>query len=185
VKAIVSCTLFAAMVAGFVAVAPHDASAQTVGSQSTPGAVYGKILSGMESEIVGAAEAMPADKYDFAPSGSGNFQGVRTFGQQVKHLAQANYHYFSMLGAKPTVDVKGIDKLTSKDQIVQALKDSYAFGAQALNTITAQNAFVVMDARGTTRAGIATSVLAHANDHYGQMVEYLRMNNIIPPASRK
>ena len=167
---------------------PVPVMAQTAGmeggTKAMPAAVYGKILHDIESEIVGAAEAMPAEKYNFAPTG-GNFTGVRTFGQQVTHLAQANYHYFSMMGSKPTIDVRAIGKLTSKDEIIKALKDSFAFGEQALDTITAENAFVVLDAHGNTRAGLATAVLAHSNDHYGQMVEYLRMNGIVPPASRK
>ncbi len=81
--------------------------------------------------------------------------------------------------------MSSIDKLTAKDDIVKALRDSFAFGHQAIDTITAENAFTVMDAHGNTRAGLAAYALAHANDHYGQMVEYLRMNGIIPPASRK
>jgi uncharacterized damage-inducible protein DinB len=164
--------------------AAAQAAAANVGSQATPAAVYGKLLKSEESEIVGAAEAMPAEKYNFAPT-NGNFQGVRTFASQVKHLAQANYHLFGQIGPKPTADLKAIGNLTTKDEIVKALKDSYAFGQQAIDTITAENAFTVKDAHGTTRAGMATYALVHANDHYGQMVEYLRMNGIIPPASRK
>jgi uncharacterized damage-inducible protein DinB len=187
-KTTFSCSVLVAFVAcalwSFPVPAMAQAAGAQVGTQSPPAAVYGKILHDMESEIVGAAEAMPAEKYNFAPT-DGNFAGVRTFGQQVIHLAQGNYHYFSMIGPKPTIDVKALSKLTTKDETVKALKDSYAFGEQAFDTITAENAFVVLDARGNTRAGLATTVLAHSNDHYGQMVEYLRMNGIIPPASRK
>ncbi len=183
------CTALTTLAVGvLLSLAMPAATAQTaaanVGSQATPAAVYGKLLKNQESEIVGAAEAMPAEKYDFAPT-NGNFQGVRTFASQVKHLAQANYHLFGQIGPKPTADLKAIGNLTTKDEIVKALKDSYAFGQQAIDTITAENAFTVMDAHGTTRAGLATYALVHANDHYGQMVEYLRMNGIIPPASRK
>jgi uncharacterized damage-inducible protein DinB len=153
------------------------------GAQVAPAQVYGKLLGSIEAEVVEAAEAMPAEKYDFVPS-TGEFKTVRTFGQQVKHLAQANYYYFSKMGSKPTADVKAIDKLTGKDEIVHALKDSFAFGHQSIDSMTAQNAFESIDSKQATRAGLATAVLAHANDHYGQMVIYLRMNGIIPPASR-
>lgn len=88
---------------------------------------------------------------------------------------------------KPTIDPKTIEKLTSKDDVVKALKDSYAFARQAMETITAENAFEkIAEVDGAdTRASIAAFGLAHTNDHYGQMVIYLRLNGIIPPASRK
>jgi uncharacterized damage-inducible protein DinB len=129
---------------------------------------------------------MPADKYNFAPT-HGEFKGVRTFGQQLTHIAQAQYFFFSGFGVKPTIDPKSLDKLTSKDEIVKALKDSFAFAHQATGTMTPNNAFEEIETRdGTnTRASIAAFSLAHTNDHYGQMIEYLRMNGIVPPASRK
>lgn len=164
--------------------APSQLVAQNAQAQVAPAEVYGKILTNIEGELVGAAEAMPAEKYDFVPT-AGEFKTVRTFGQQVKHLAQANYYYFSKMGLKPATDMKAIDKLTNKDEIVQALKDSFAFGHQAIETMTAQNAFESLDSKQNTRAGLATAVLVHANDHYGQLVVYLRLNGIIPPASRK
>jgi hypothetical protein len=74
---------------------------------------------------------------------------------------------------------------TKKEDIVKALKDSYAFAHQAIETITAENAFQQFGDHKVTRAGLAAMALAHTNDHYGQMVVYLRMNKIIPPASRK
>jgi uncharacterized damage-inducible protein DinB len=156
------------------------------GQQVAPAQVYSKILSNMQKEIVSAAEAMPAEKYDFAPSSAkGSFDGVRTFAQQVKHLAAANYEFFGRLGVAPDIDPKTIDQLTSKEDIIKALNVSYTFAQRAINTITPENAFTALDARQNTRAGLATQGLAHANDHYGQMVEYLRMNGIVPPASRK
>ena len=135
---------------------------------------------------MGAAEAMPADKYDFAPT-AGNFDGVRTFGSQVQHLAEANYFFFSGFGLSGAPDDAKLKALKSKDELVQALKDSFAFAQKGIDTITPQNAFTTV---GTgkmkmTRAGWATFCLAHSMDHYGQMVEYLRMNGIVPPASQK
>ena len=133
-----------------------------------------------------AAEAMPADKYSFVPTG-GDFKGVRTFAQQITHIAEAQYFFFAGFGVKPAIDPKTIAKLTSKDDVVKALKDSYAFAQQAMETITAENAFEkIAEVDGEdTRASIAAFGLAHTNDHYGQMVIYLRLNGIIPPASRK
>ena len=154
-------------------------------ASASPAQVYGKLLSGQEEEIVAVAEAMPADKYNFAPT-AGDFKGVRTFGQQITHVAEAQYFFFTAFGTKPAFDPKSLDKLTSKDEIVKALKDSFAFAQQATQTMTAQNAFEEIPQRdGTnTRATITAFSLAHTNDHYGQMIEYLRMNGITPPGSK-
>ena len=153
---------------------------------ASPAEVYGKLFSGQAEEVVAAAEAMPADKYNFAPT-SGEFKGVRTFGQQVTHIAEAQYFFFAGFGVKPAINPDAITKLTNKEEIVKALKDSYAFAEEAMKTITPENAFEkIAKVDGTdTRASIAAFGLAHTNDHYGQMVVYLRMNGIIPPASRK
>ncbi len=152
------------------------------GPPIAPSQVYGRILNEVEREVIGVAEAMPAGKYNFAPT-SGNFKGVRTFAEQAKHMASANYNYFSALGLKPNRDVKSIDSLTSKSDILQALKDSFAYGRSSIGTMTAQNAFLSLGKNGATRAGMAAAAIVHCNDHYGQMVEYLRMNGFAPPAT--
>ena len=108
--------------------------------QTSPAHIYAKLFSGQEEEVVSAAEAMPADKYNFVPK-DGTFEGVRTFAQQVTHIAASQYYYFGNFGIKGGVDSDAIDKLTKKDDIVKALKDSYAFAQQAIETMTAENAF--------------------------------------------
>jgi uncharacterized damage-inducible protein DinB len=152
----------------------------------TPAAVYSKTLQMMMPELVSAAEAMPADKYNFAPT-AGKFDGVRTFGGQVQHLVEANYYFFSGFGLSGAPDDAKIKSLKSKDELVQALKDSIAFAQKGIDTMTPENAFaeVPFGKQKMTRAGVASLFLAHSMDHYGQMVEYLRMNGIVPPASQK
>jgi uncharacterized damage-inducible protein DinB len=174
-------TLFAPAIAS-----AGDVPVRLAAPQASPAQVFGKLISGQEEEIVAVAEAMPADKYSFAPSG-GEFKGVRTFGQQITHIAEAQYYFFDGFGTKPTIDVKALGKLTSKDEIVKALKDSFAFARHATDNMTPENAFEVIEERdGTnTRASITAFSLSHTSNHYGQMIEYLRMNGIIPPASRK
>jgi uncharacterized damage-inducible protein DinB len=120
----------------------------------------------------------------------GEFKGVRNFGSQVKHLAEANYEFFQgwTVPDATAVDPKTIEALKTKDEIVKALKDSYAYAHAAIATITPDNAFLAI--RGfpkatSTRVSMASFCIAHSMDHYGQMVEYLRMNGIIPPASRQ
>jgi hypothetical protein len=149
----------------------------------------GALLNLLQSEVVSAADAMPADKYDFAPPATyGNFATVRTFGQQVKHLAEANYEFFQGWGIPGAVDPKTIEALKTKDDIMKALKDSYTYAHTAIASITADNAFMSVPGPPQfklTHMSAATFCLAHSMDHYGQMVEYLRMNGIVPPASRQ
>jgi uncharacterized damage-inducible protein DinB len=151
-----------------------------------PSEVYGQMLKRLSEEVVGAADAMPADKYDFVPT-AGKFDGVRSFGAQVQHIAEANYFFFSGFGLSGAPDDAKLKALKSKDELVQALKDSFAFAQKGIDTITPQNAFTTVGSgkMQMTRAAWATFCLAHSMDHYGQMVEYLRMNGIVPPASQK
>jgi len=142
----------------------------------------------MRDEVIGAADAMPADKYDFAPTCSGDFKGVRTFGEQVRHVAQANYSLFRRFGVPGGVDPKTLDSLKTKDELMKALRDSFAFDDAAIKSITPENAFLPLPGPPEykmTRVSMVAYAMAHSRDHYGQMVEYLRMNSIIPPASRK
>lgn len=151
-------------------------------------------LSGVEKEFVDAADAMPEEKYSFAPT-EGEFKGVRTFAQQVKHVAATNYMIgAAILGeAKPPVEIgegeNGPDSITSKADIMKFLKDSFAYMHKAMSSVTSEEKFTgsIKSPFGpgqTTRGGMAVLAVAHPFDHYGQMVEYLRMNGIIPPASR-
>jgi uncharacterized damage-inducible protein DinB len=147
-------------------------------------ATYDKLLSGMEKEFVDVAEAMPEDKFNFAPT-TGEFKGVRSFGGQIKHVAEANYYFFAPPGfteADDKAKTEAIEKLSSKADIIKALKESFVVAHTYIGTITAANAFE-MTANGT-RGGMAAFGISHMMDHYGQMVVYLRMNGIVPPASR-
>ncbi len=148
-------------------------------------------VAGVEGEFVPAAEAMPEDKYSFAPA-NGEFKGVRTFAQQVKHVAAVNYLVgAAILEEKPPVDLggeKGPDSVKSKADIVKFLKDSFTYVHRAVGTINENNLLTPIKSpfgEGmTTRLGLAILIVGHCFDHYGQMVEYLRMNGIVPPASR-
>ena len=181
-RVLVSFILCSALSVSAVAFAQAGQPAKPpIGAKVPPAQVYSALLSRLEKEVVDAAEAMPEDRYDFAPT-QGEFKGVRTFSSQVKHLAQANYHIWGAFAGSSADDGAYIDKLTTKADIVKALKDSFVMAHKAVDSITADNAFEMT--KTGTRAGMTTSGLAHLMDHYGQMVEYLRMNGIVPPASR-
>lgn len=149
----------------------------------------------VERQFVAAAEAMPEDKYSFAPAGA-NFTGVRTFALEVRHAATANFVIYSaILGQDPpagvTVDgaANGPESLQTKEQIVQYLKDSFTLGHKAMAALNNSNALAPLDKLPiaipslNTRLAVAIFSFSHASDHYGQTVEYLRMNGIVPPAS--
>jgi hypothetical protein len=175
-----------------------SSAAGSSASPSTPPTIASAIdreISLVEKEVVEAAEAMPEDKFDFSPEklnvpGS-DYKGVRTFGEQVKHVAASNYLIWSPItGEKPpdTVnDGKGPDNMKAKADIIKYLKDSFAFGHKAVATLNESNLVQPITRPNrppTTRLFLATFAPAHAFDHYGQLVEYLRMNGIVPPASR-
>jgi uncharacterized damage-inducible protein DinB len=146
-----------------------------------------------ETLIVSAADAMPADKYGFAPA-DGEFKGVRTFGQQVKHLAAANHILAAAaLGEEPPADAgdeAGPETVRTKAEILDYLNASFAHLGKAIEAIGDKNEAVksspISPLKGpeTTRFALTVEALIHAFDHYGQMVEYLRMNGVVPPASR-
>jgi hypothetical protein len=149
-------------------------------------------ISGVEKQILEVAEAMPEDKFNFSPESlsipGGGYKGVRTFAVQVKHVAASNFAIWRPLtGDKFPDDFLGGDgpaNLKTKAEIIQFLKDSFALGHKAAATLTAQNMLQTPEHSKSTRLRLAIFAVEHAFDHYGQMVEYLRMNGIVPPASR-
>jgi uncharacterized damage-inducible protein DinB len=191
-RMVVVLALAACCVTGAKAQMGQTAPKVAPGTIIEPGKSLDALLKIYEDQIMGAVNAMPANKFDFAPSSAifkaeqtTSYDKVRTFGQMVAHVAQANYYFFSTLGgAKPDVDMKAMGNLTSKDDTVKALAGSFAYAHKQLATLTAANAFAsVKD--DMTKASMAAFGIAHMCDHYGQLVEYLRMNGIVPPASQK
>jgi len=149
-------------------------------------------IAAVEKLVVDAAEAMPEDKYDFSPANlkipGSDYAGVRTFALQVKHVAASNYALWAVLtGEQFPADFKGGNgpaAAKSKAEILKFLKDSFALGHRAAATLSAENMLQTVEPSKNTRLHRATFAVAHAYDHYGQMVEYMRMNGIVPPATR-
>jgi hypothetical protein len=168
-----------------------SAQASQGAEQRTVSQVLDHSVTGVEKEFVPAAEAMPEDKYSFAPS-NGEFKGVRTFAQQIKHVAAVNYLLGgAILQEKPPADTgeeSGPASITSKADIVKYLKDSFTYLHKAVSSINEKNEVAgIKNPFGegaASRLGLAITAISHPYDHYGQLVEYLRMNSIVPPASR-
>jgi uncharacterized damage-inducible protein DinB len=173
-----------------LAVAPLSAFA---GQDEVPKNIADSVagaLSWSAGQFLAVAEAMPEDKYSFVPS-NGDFEGARSFAEQVKHVACANYAFFNEIEGKTPPDhceKGGSAKAKTKAELIKYLRDSFDYGNHVLSTINAQNALIRVDgpyAGPNTRLGIAVAAVWHVADHYGQVVEYLRMNVIVPPTTKQ
>lgn len=166
--------------------APSPAPPATVAS------IVDSQVSAIERLVVDAAEAMPEDRFTFSPESlnivGSNYKGVRTFGQEVTHIAASNYALLApVTGEKFPPDFLGGNgpaALKTKAEILKFLKDSFALGHRAAAALTAQNMLEPPAGGKRPRLHLVTFSVSHAYDHYGQMAEYLRMSGIVPPASR-
>ncbi|MGD0975666.1 MAG: DinB family protein [Candidatus Korobacteraceae bacterium] len=170
-----------------VAVAQQNAPA-TPSAPPTVAAILDRQLSLLEKEMVPMGTDMPESKFNFVPSG-GDFKGVRGFGDQLKHAAMVNYRISgAILLEKPPLPAD-MASLKSKDEIMKVFQDSFTYAHKAFATITEKNLVEQIPALSgngtTTRLWLAVLLIGHDRDHYGQLVVYLRMNGIIPPASRR
>ena len=144
----------------------------------------------IEGSLLGAAEAMPEEKYDFVPT-AGKFDDVRSFGEQIKHVACAQFAFFNEFeGKKPPDDCEkgGHDPAKTKAELIKYLKDSFDYSNRTIATLTPENAVDRVEGRyagPNTKLGISVVSVWHMSDHYGQLVEYLRMNSIVPPMTQK
>lgn len=164
-----------ALLASATALAQGPAQSQTLSQ------VFDGQVNSIEREILGLAQKMPAEKYNFAPPTgtppAGTFDGVRTFGLQVRHIATVMYDFSAnVLGEKNPVemgtDENGANTLQTKDQIIKYFQDSIAYAHKAMRSITPANE--------GAKAGAAAFIAMHSYDHYGQMVVYARLNGVTP-----
>lgn len=156
---------------------------------TSPGQVYERQLTNLEKEFVPAAEAMPADKFEFKPNTEGgDFAKSRTFRQQVGHVAANNYLFASLITGEKSVaseeDGDNGPAINDKDALIKYLKDSFAAAHKAMQSLNKDNLVTPATGGRATKMAIANLILFHGFDHYGQMAIYLRMNGIVPPASR-
>lgn len=155
-------------------------------------AVVDRQVGMIEKLVTETAEAMPEDKFNFTPESlnlaAADYKGVRTFAVEVKHIAASNYFLWSPItGDKLPEGLKdgnGPEAIKTKADIMKFLKDSFALGHKAAALLAAENMLTIPERSKSPRLYLATFGVAHAYDHYGQMVEYLRMNGIVPPDSR-
>ena len=177
--------------------AAKPAQSAAAASPPTIASVLDRQLSGIERNILGAAEAIPEDKYDFSPATAnipGDFKTpspVRTMGEQFKHIGDTLEAFASgILGEKraESPDENGPKNVKTKQDVINYVKAAFAKGHSAINTLNQQNVVEQIQSpfgnNKVTRLALATGMIGHSNNHYGQIIEYLRMNSIVPPESQ-
>jgi uncharacterized damage-inducible protein DinB len=193
------------LAASALAVTPRSTQAQTATPQTgttrdsttiKERANFLWFVDALRHTIVDAADAMPAVKYGFAPPPTdGEFANVRTFSKQVRHLAATNYILAAAaLGQRPPADAgdeMGPDSVVTKAQHITYLRGSFDALERAARAIgdasipVGSSPISPFQGGTATRVALLAEAMIHAYDHYGQMVVYLRMNGVIPPASRR
>lgn len=181
-------TLHMMVVSGYLAFAQHGTSTQRASFSQ----VEDHYISGAEHALVPVAEAMPENKYGFIPT-NGEFKGVRTFADMVKHVAASNYGMAAaILHENPPVKLDtdaDLDAITTKADIVKFLQGSFDFLHKALGSINENNETDLIQSpdsdKPMARLEVADRAVSHCWNHYGQLVEYLRMNGIVPPGSHR
>jgi len=173
-------------------------SAAEMSKNETPGKAFTRGMHYQEYEFRSAAEVMPGEKWDYRPA-QGLFKNekpefgpaeVRTFAEQVKHVACSNFAFAAELdGAKPpeACDKGGPNPAKTPVELLNYLRDSFTALKKSLAAITAQNMYDPIEgpyAGPNTRLGLGLVSVWHVADHYGQIVIYLRENGIVPPASQ-
>jgi hypothetical protein len=177
---------------------PKQPTAAEMAAKETVASALLRGLDYEEYQLRSAAMAMPAEKYSWRPV-AGNFGGVnpgygptemRTFGEQVKHVACANFGFSEQLDGKPPTpncDQGGPSPAKARDELIVYLRDSFKAVRKSLGAITQKNMFDPIEGlydTPNTRLGVAHTVIWHCADHYGQLAIYMRLNAIVPPASR-
>ncbi|HEX4165225.1 MAG TPA: DinB family protein [Bryobacteraceae bacterium] len=133
-------------------------------------------------EVIASAEKMPEANYSFKPTPE-----VRSFGELVGHVADAQYGFCSTASGEPNPK-KDIEKTkTSKADLVSALKEAVAYCNQTYAGMTDARGAQMVKMMNFNMARLAALSLntAHTDEHYGNMVTYLRLKGIVPPSSEK
>lgn len=166
--------LFAALVLTLPTTAWAHAEASASG--------YVNWLKSLESKIVGLAEAMPENKYDWRPA-----KDVRSVGEAYMHAAGTLYYLGNMLGTPPPMDPKSLKSVKGKKAVVSALKKALAHAKKIIEKLPQEKLTEKIDLFGRPGTGqdVVVLMLVHTSEHLGQGIAYARMNGVTPPWSKK
>jgi hypothetical protein len=161
--------------------APSDMAAEPSGSETTVGDLI-KDWERQKATLVAIGDAMPEDRFDYKST-----PAQRSYGEQIMHIASVNVQILGLVGGTLTAPSFTTESATTKAEILQALSDSYDYGIALLNEQTGDSINGTVEAAflgPSTRGRVFWFLLGHSLDVYGQMAVYLRLNDIVPPASR-
>ncbi len=169
---------------GQEAKAPQGAS-NSKGQQASQGpySTYNKFFyARMKTILVSSAEKMPEENYSFKPT-----EAVRSYGQIVGHLADAQYNFCSLALGETNPGLKVEQTKTTKADLVAALKDALAYCDKAYDTMTDASGTqtVKMFGMDMPKFGVLNINNAHDMEHYGNLVTYMRLKNVVPPTSEQ
>jgi uncharacterized damage-inducible protein DinB len=159
-----------------VAVLLAGARGSTQGAADPVAADLLKDWTEQKSRMVALAEAMPTEKYAFKAT-----PAQRSFGEQLHHLAEAHVRMLKTLDPAGKVPAPDVASAKTKEEVVKALASAYDYGQAVL----AAQGSVAEAAGGRSKARVVWAAMNNAMNHYGQCVVYLRLNDIVPPASRR
>ena len=154
-------------------------------SQANPNpfSTYNKIFyARMKTILVSSAEKMPEENYNFKPT-----EAVRSYGQIVGHLADAQYNFCSLALGETNPGLKIEQTKTTKADLVAALKDALAYCDKAYDSMTDASGIQTVKLFGMDmpKFGVLNINNAHDMEHYGNLVTYMRLKNIVPPTSEQ
>jgi uncharacterized damage-inducible protein DinB len=155
-------------------------AAATVAAQNNPLVSTSKMYYAQTKDnVLRTAEKVPEDLYSFRPTPE-----VRTFGQLIAHEADGQYEFCGPLSAKPVQ--KNVEKnVTGKAALVAALKEAFAYCDAVYANMTDADAatLVTLFGQKVTKIGVMDFNTSHTNEHYGNLVTYMRLKGIVPPSS--
>ncbi len=142
-----------------------------------------RVLTYNQDQVVQLAEAFSEEQYDWRPA-----EGIRSVGESLLHIAGGNYYFASKMGFAPPedVDMTSMDKITGKENIIDALKKSNAFVLEKIGMVENGQLEQEIDfgfAKMNTLAGLL-SIMEHNGEHKGQLIAYARSNGVTPPWSK-
>lgn len=158
-------------------------SAAIVSAQDNPFSSFNKLAYGQEKAwVLGSAEKMPEENYSFKPT-----EAIRSFSQLVGHVADAQYLFCSLALGEKNPAPKIEQTKSSKADLIAALKDSFVYCDKAYDAMTdaAASQTVKFFGRDLPKPVVLTVNDMHMSEHYGNMVTYLRLKNIVPPSSEQ
>lgn len=173
-------TLLLCLLAPAAVVLAQDKPATALAQDNPLSATNRRFYGGMKSMLLLSAQKVPEEYYSFKPT-----EAVRSYGQIIGHMADSHYGFCSLvLGEKgPALRIE--QTKTSKADLIAALKEAFSYCDKAYNSMTDASAIQMVSFRGkdTPKLGVFTAYMAHSGLHYGNLVTYMRLKNIVPPTS--